>query len=190
MLDISVEQVASLASQNSLPAPSLDLSTLPTSASDLNLWRQNSQNSPAPAYTTSADPWDVNPYANPPRPGGSGRQESASGGILNGASGGVVGTGLPSGWWNKQESVHVNVKGQQGFILKRYMVYEVVSEVSLYPDCTDVSLADIPGSVVGLYHAAIQSSYSCGNALFAGIHSGMPSPLFLGITLTPVVTTV
>lgn len=49
---------------------------------------------------------------------------------MNGAPSSLSGTGLPKDWWKKQENVNVNILGQQGFILNRYTVYEVLSEVS------------------------------------------------------------
>jgi sorting nexin-8 len=42
----------------------------------------------------------------------------------------VAGSGLPDGWWKNQSKVQVNLLGLQGFILNRYTVYEVVSDVS------------------------------------------------------------
>ena len=42
----------------------------------------------------------------------------------------VAGSGLPYGWWKNQAKVQVNLLGPQGFILNRYIVYEVVSDVS------------------------------------------------------------
>ena len=41
----------------------------------------------------------------------------------------VSGTGLPSGWWKRQEKVAVRFAGQQGFVLNRYMVYGISTEV-------------------------------------------------------------
>jgi sorting nexin-8 len=41
----------------------------------------------------------------------------------------VAGTGLPSGWWKRQEKVTVRFAGQQGFVLNRYMVYGISTEV-------------------------------------------------------------
>lgn len=54
---------------------------------------------------------------------------------INGGGGGVAppssvsGTGLPSGWWKRQEKVTVQFAGQQGFVLNRYMVYGISAEV-------------------------------------------------------------
>ena len=37
---------------------------------------------------------------------------------------------MPKDWWKKQEAVKVTILGHQGFILNRYLVYEVTTEVS------------------------------------------------------------
>jgi sorting nexin-8 len=58
--------------------------------------------------------------------------DGARGSLTNGAPSSLSGTGLPKDWWKKQETVNVNILGQQGFILNRYTVYEVISEVSLW----------------------------------------------------------
>jgi hypothetical protein len=44
----------------------------------------------------------------------------------------VSGTGLPSGWWKRQEKITVQFVGQQGFVLNRYMVYGISTEVRRY----------------------------------------------------------
>ena len=61
-------------------------------------------------------------------------------GVINGDGvGGVAppsnvsGTGLPSGWWKRQERVTVRFAGQQGFVLNRYMVYGISTEVRRCP---------------------------------------------------------
>lgn len=38
---------------------------------------------------------------------------------------------MPKDWWKKLESVNIRIMGQQGFILNRYTVYEIASDVSL-----------------------------------------------------------
>jgi len=70
---------------------------------------------------------------------GAGASPFGVGGI-NGSSGGgvappssVSGTGLPSGWWKRQEKVTVQFAGQQGFVLNRYMVYGISTEVRRCP---------------------------------------------------------
>jgi sorting nexin-8 len=133
ILDISIEQVAVLAAQNELPEPSLDLSAVPPSFSDFATARQDVFPPPLPAYS-SEDPWNTatrTPPAHRPLNG------DITGGILgepatsNGMSSSVSGTGLPPKWWMNLESVTVNIKGQQGFILNRYMVYDVTTIVSI-----------------------------------------------------------
>ena len=60
-------------------------------------------------------------------------------GVNGGGIGGVAppssvsGTGLPSGWWKRQEKVTVQFAGQQGFVLNRYMVYGISTEVRRCP---------------------------------------------------------
>jgi len=131
-LDVSIEQVAALSSQNTLPEPRLDLDSLKPSVSTLTPnYRQNSGppvRSPAPAYA-SDDPWSVVRF-NSGAPSGSGFEGSR--GILNGAPSSLSGSGMPKEWWKKQEKVNVTLLGQQGFILNRYMVYEVITEVCVF----------------------------------------------------------
>jgi sorting nexin-8 len=122
-VDVSIEQVADLASQNSLPEPSLDLSSLQSSTSAFTSPTIPIPRSPAPNYSAD-DPWNTTRFA--PVPGSDG----VRGSLMNGAPSSLSGTGLPKDWWKKQENVNVNILGQQGFILNRYTVYEVLSEVS------------------------------------------------------------
>ncbi|KAJ7224308.1 hypothetical protein GGX14DRAFT_425113 [Mycena pura] len=121
--DVSIEQVAALSSQNTLPEPALDLSRLPPSTSTLPPvnYRQNSTagvRSPVPVYPTD-DPW--NTYSRLTAPNNN--FDVGQGG----ASSNLSGTGLPPYWWKKQEIVKVSILGPQGFILNRYMVYEINS---------------------------------------------------------------
>ena len=122
-----------LSSQNALPEPALDLSRIPPSTSwfvpPLNYYRQTIGQPvrPTPPSYSSDDPWNTNPQtgvlsSNP--------FDSLRGGSANGAPSNLAGTGLPSGWWKKQETARVNILGPQGFILNRYMVYEIVTDVS------------------------------------------------------------
>jgi sorting nexin-8 len=119
--DVSIEQVAALASQNTLPEPSLDLSSLQPSTSDFTTptpaYRPPAPRSPAPNYTTD-DPWNTARFT----------AEPGNDSLTNGAPSSLSGTGLPKDWWKKQETVNVNILGQQGFILNRYTVYEIISE--------------------------------------------------------------
>lgn len=75
-----------------------------------------------------------------PRYAGVGATPFGVGGINGGGGGGgvappsnVSGTGLPSGWWKRQEKVTVQFVGQQGFVLNRYMVYGISTEVRRCP---------------------------------------------------------
>ena len=38
---------------------------------------------------------------------------------------------MPKDWWKKQEKVTITILGQQGFILNRYTVYEVATDVRI-----------------------------------------------------------
>jgi sorting nexin-8 len=82
-----------------------------------------------PAYS-SDDPWSTNPRF-PSAPSNNGSFGNAPGGFANGAPSNLSGSGMPKDWWKKQEMVKVTILGHQGFILNRYMVYEVTTEVSL-----------------------------------------------------------
>lgn len=123
--DVSVEQVAALAQQNDLPEPSLDLSSLTATPSAFVYNKPNldvTARAPAPAYS-SDDPWNSR-FA----PSGTGAIDAVQGSVTNGMPSSVSGTGMPKDWWKKQENVTVNFLGQQGFILNRYIVYEVVTD--------------------------------------------------------------
>jgi sorting nexin-8 len=125
-----------LSSQNTLPEPSLDLDALQPSTSTFTPpvanYKQNKPpiRSPAPVYS-SDDPWNTNP-----RFGGGPVNNAdfggAQGSLTNGAPSSLSGTGLPKDWWKKQETVNVSILGQQGFILNRYMVYQVSTDVSFF----------------------------------------------------------
>ncbi|KAG6845493.1 hypothetical protein H0H87_008390 [Tephrocybe sp. NHM501043] len=120
--DVSIEQVAALSSQNTLPEPALDLSQLQPSTSTFA--------PPTPSYrqnSINVDPWNTNPRFGPPPASASGF-DNPRGGLMNGAPSSLAGTGLPNEWWRKQEIIRVNLLGPQGFILNRYMVYEVVTD--------------------------------------------------------------
>lgn len=131
-VDVSIEQVAKLAEQNTLPEPSLDLSQLHAAPSTFTFNRQTSNpvlRAPAPPYS-SDDPWSA-----PSRIAAGGGGTSTTNdtteqtALTNGAPSNVAGSGLPREWWKRQEKVAVNFGGLQGFILNRYMVYDVVTEV-------------------------------------------------------------
>ncbi|KAJ7577075.1 hypothetical protein C8J56DRAFT_799466 [Mycena floridula] len=129
--DVSIEQVAALSSQNTLPEPSLNLDTLQPSNGLSTFvtpnYRQNSNDaiirSPAPTYGTVADdPWNSNPNTRFAVPPFDSQPETTN------TSSHFGGSGLPSEWWKKQQTVSVSILGQQGFILNRYTVYEVKTD--------------------------------------------------------------
>ncbi|KAF8966276.1 hypothetical protein BDZ97DRAFT_1808557 [Flammula alnicola] len=133
--DVSIEQVAALSSQNTLPEPTLDLNRLQPSLSAIppitSSARKNSAQTvraPLPAYS-SDDPWNVNPRF----PGAPSSIPFGADGLPNGTPSSLAGTGLPSEWWKKQENIKVSILGQQGFILNRYTVYEVASDRKPHP---------------------------------------------------------
>ncbi|KIM44744.1 hypothetical protein M413DRAFT_442700 [Hebeloma cylindrosporum] len=130
--DVSIEQVAALSSQNTLPEPTLDLDRLQPSVSMIpstipNPRKNSSQTvrAPLPAYS-SDDPWTSNPrFASVPNNAAFG---GAIDGLPNGTPSTLAGTGLPNEWWKKQENIKISILGQQGFILNRYTVYEISSD--------------------------------------------------------------
>ncbi|KAK0188954.1 hypothetical protein F5146DRAFT_1057356 [Armillaria mellea] len=104
--DVSIEQVAALSSQNTLPEPSLDLDTLQPSAFRPGTnFRQNT--------ITTDDPWKIG--------GGMVTGPSNMSGFDSARPNGVPSTLAGT-------SVTVTILGQQGFILNRYMVYQVSSD--------------------------------------------------------------
>jgi sorting nexin-8 len=139
--DISIERVAALAEQNELPEPSLDLISLPPSFSEFASSSQGlgaRTNTALPVYTPSTDdPWNTASRPSPaPRPENG---VDVIGAVFGDAvpttsttSNGIAGSGLPEGWWKNQETVNVNIKGQQGFILNRYTVYDITSTVCCF----------------------------------------------------------
>ncbi|KAI0657970.1 hypothetical protein C8Q70DRAFT_999052 [Cubamyces menziesii] len=118
--DLSVERVAALAQQNALPEPTLDLDSMAPSTSNFQDAMRMSM--PARAYSTE-DPWNVSKFATTTTP-----KAPAIGSVNNGATSSISGSGLPREWWKKQETIFVNVLGHQGFVLNRYLVYEVSSD--------------------------------------------------------------
>ncbi len=82
---------------------------------------------PPPTRGYSADdPWNASRITTSPN---AASKLPALGSINNGAQSSIAGTGLPREWWKKQETIFVNVLGHQGFVLNRYLVYEVSSDV-------------------------------------------------------------
>ncbi|KAH9888980.1 hypothetical protein C8Q73DRAFT_654734 [Cubamyces lactineus] len=118
--DLSVERVAALAQQNALPEPTLDLESMAPSTSNF----QDAMRMPMPAraYSTE-DPWNVSKFTSTTAP-----KAPAIGSVNNGATSSISGSGLPREWWKKQETIFVNVLGHQGFVLNRYLVYEISSD--------------------------------------------------------------
>lgn len=116
-----MEQVAARAAENSLPEPFLHLDTLQPSTSALS--------SPYPTYRQATlDPWSVSRFGS--NGGGSDFAAPRSATTINGgAASSLAGSGLPREWWKTQETVDVTIQGQQGFILNRYTVYEINTEV-------------------------------------------------------------
>ncbi|TRM65617.1 hypothetical protein BD626DRAFT_398892 [Schizophyllum amplum] len=125
--DVSIEQVAALSSQNTLPEPSLDLDTLQPSASTFYKPISPPISSPAPAYS-SFDPWNPNPFSQTALDNaGTTAPPIGGAGLPNGLPSNFSGSGLPSEWWRKLENVQVSTVGQQGFILNRYTVYQITT---------------------------------------------------------------
>ncbi|KAL1943068.1 hypothetical protein VTO73DRAFT_4739 [Trametes versicolor] len=120
--DLSIERVAALAQQNALPEPSLDVDSIAPSSSNFH----DIMRLPPPTRGYSADdPWNASRITTSPN---APSKLPALGSINNGAQSSIAGTGLPREWWKKQETIFVNVLGHQGFVLNRYLVYEVSSD--------------------------------------------------------------
>ena len=166
---MSIEQVASLAAQDALPVPSLDLGAIAPTASALSSSQPYRSDSTIvsprpmghPSYS-SDDPW-------------SRVTETTNGGnpsLTNGAPSSISGTGLPKDWWRRQERVQVQLVGMQGFILHRYMLYSIASQVST---AASLIFGLIPyvrtssGAHLSLADTRNLSSY--GSVSFDGIHS-------------------
>ena len=126
VIDVSIEQVAALSSQSTLPEPTLDLTRLHPSVSNIIPTVPTTRKTPLraslPSYS-SEDPWNSNTRF-------TGLPSNVTDILPNGMPSTLAGSGLPKDWWKKQESIQVTILGQQGFILNRYMVYEISSEVS------------------------------------------------------------
>ncbi|EJD07688.1 uncharacterized protein FOMMEDRAFT_143983 [Fomitiporia mediterranea MF3/22] len=123
--DLSIEQVASLAAQDALPTPSLDLDAIAPTQSSFSSTPYQSDTivAPTPARAmanpsySSDDPWQRGSEVN-----------GANASLTNGAPSSVSGTGLPRDWWRRQERIQVQLIGMQGFVLNRYMLYAVASD--------------------------------------------------------------
>ncbi|EPT00758.1 hypothetical protein FOMPIDRAFT_1023672 [Fomitopsis schrenkii] len=130
--DVSIEQVARLAQDDALPVPTLDLSALAASTSAFSPYSASdaTRNVVTRGYSAE-DPWSVPKFpsgtvTSPPAPAPA--PTNGAGSLANGAPSTISGSGLPKEWWRKQETIHVNVLGQQGFLLNRYLAYEVTSD--------------------------------------------------------------
>ena len=126
-IDVSIEQVAALSSQSTLPEPTLDLTRLQPSLSTIPTPTIRKPNAPPlraslPSYS-SEDPWNSNARF-------TGLPSNLTDTLPNGMPSTLAGSGLPKDWWKRQENIKVTILGQQGFILNRYMVYEISSDVS------------------------------------------------------------
>lgn len=126
--DISIEQVAALAAENDLPIPTLDIDTLQSRSSTFSSpympYRQNTMTTFRPPTFAPEDPWNVSRYPNQGTYDFSQPRTSST----NGLTSTFAGSGLPRGWWNRQETAEVKILGQQGFILNRYTVYEIKTD--------------------------------------------------------------
>ncbi|OBZ73642.1 Sorting nexin MVP1 [Grifola frondosa] len=108
--DPSIERVAALAQQNALPEPTLDLDSLVPSTSTFGQYQSSGDVIHAPAPVRGYSPTTLGMHRS--------FVECSHQWC----------TGLPREWWKKQETVYVNILGQQGFILNRYLVYEVATD--------------------------------------------------------------
>ena len=143
--------MALLAQQNTLPEPTLDISMLSystgppqslaaaaysntTQVTQPSVAQSGSSSSSSAAVLRStsaavvpvAPPPADDPWMTGPRP------PFGAAGINGGGAAppsSVAGTGLPAGWWKKLDRVTVQFAGQQGFVLNRYMVYGITTEV-------------------------------------------------------------
>ena len=145
--------MALLAQQNTLPEPTLDISMLSYStgppqslsaaaysnSTHLSVPPSGSSSSSSPTVlqSTSAAAVVVAPPPPADDPWMAGvRPPFGAAGINGGGAAppsSVAGTGLPAGWWKKLEKVTVQFAGQQGFVLNRYMVYGITTEVRRRP---------------------------------------------------------
>lgn len=133
VIDVSIEQVAHRAQENSLPQPILELSKFAVSS---NAPIQPVDSSPPTAYDQAGlDPWSY---------GGLNTVENDSRG-LDGPTNSVIGLGggapvaltggLGKNWWNNQSKIEVSIiPEKQGFLLARYTAYMISSDVRNFFD--------------------------------------------------------
>jgi sorting nexin-8 len=116
-LDVNIESVASLAQQNDLPVPNLDMASIAASTIKTTFPPPR----PGPTYNAEADPWTAGNRSTwagsptTPRVGGA----SATASILS--------SGLPAHWWKGLEQINVTIHGQQGLFFNRFTLYSVHS---------------------------------------------------------------
>lgn len=116
--DISIESVVSLAQQNNLPVPTLDVSSL-TSIAPSTIKSTFPPPRPGPVVDATDDPW-----------GASNRawvDANATGAAAGPATASILSSGLPPHWWKGLEEVNVTIHGQQGLFFNRFTVYSVQS---------------------------------------------------------------
>ena len=111
-LDVNIEQVSALAQRNALPEPNLSFS------SD-NIRRDTPRQN---TILNPDDPWNNAQQDTPFNSNGFAQ--------LSSVPSTIEGTGLPKDWWKRQERVTITTVGQQGFILNRYTVYQIHTEVT------------------------------------------------------------
>ena len=174
---MSIEQIARLAQDDALPVPALDLSALAASTSAFSAPYTTSdaaRNVVTRGYSAE-DPWSVPKFpsatvTSPPVPAVP--ATNGAGSVANGAPSTISGSGLPKEWWRKQETIHVNVLGQQGFLLNRYLAYEVTSDVRGINVSMVYVLMSVHYSEEHLCLGATQSSSFSGTVLSSDIRSG------------------
>ncbi|CEL62908.1 Sorting nexin MVP1 OS=Cryptococcus neoformans var, neoformans serotype D (strain JEC21 / ATCC MYA-565) GN=MVP1 PE=3 SV=1 [Rhizoctonia solani AG-1 IB] len=137
--DTTIEQVAQAAQQNALPEPSIDLTRLSTTTSTLSYdpppppSLPSFQPRPPPQRTqTYDDPWNTNSVvrrpAAVPDPFAASYHEPP-GNPLPGMGTSLLSSGLPTGWWKRQDSAIITiVPEKQGFLLNRYILYAVQTD--------------------------------------------------------------
>ncbi|KAF8676944.1 PhoX homologous domain, present in p47phox and p40phox [Rhizoctonia solani] len=137
--DVTIEQVAQAAQQNALPEPSIDLTRLSTTTSTLGYnpspppTLPSFEPRPVPQRTqTYDDPWNTNSIVRRPTAVPdpfAGNYNEPPGNPPPGAGTSLLSSGLPTGWWRRQDSAIVTIiPEKQGFLLNRYFVYAVQTE--------------------------------------------------------------
>ncbi|KAJ1307091.1 hypothetical protein OPQ81_001209 [Rhizoctonia solani] len=137
--DVTIEQVSQAAQQNTLPEPSVDLTRLSTATSTLGYNPSpppalpSFEPRPAPQRSqTYDDPWNTNSVVRQPAvepdPFAVG-YDQPPGNLAPVTGTSLLSSGLPTGWWKRQESAIVTIAPEkQGFLLNRYVVYAVQTD--------------------------------------------------------------